>query len=48
MEVETIFELCIWGFPIFIIIWCFSILFTGLKEINEINDIMKGRESKKK
>lgn len=46
MEVETLVEVCRWGFSIIIVLWCFSILFTGLKDINEIDDIMKDRKSK--
>lgn len=46
MEFGTLFEVCRWGFSIFIVVWCFSILLTGLKDMNEIDDIMKDRKSK--
>ncbi len=46
MEVGTLFEVIRWGFSIFIVVWCFSILFTGLKDINEIDDIMKENHKK--
>ncbi len=39
-EVGTLFEMCRWGFSIFIVVCCFSSLFTGLKDMNEIDNIM--------
>lgn len=46
MEVGTLFEVIRWGFSIFFVIWCFSILYTGIKDMNDIDDIMKDRKSK--
>lgn len=46
MKLETLFELIKCGFSIFIIIWCFANLFTGLKDISKIDDIMKDRKTK--
>ena len=43
MNIETLFEVCKWGFSIFIVIWCFLNMFAGLKDITEINNIMKDK-----
>ena len=42
MEVGTLVEVCRWGFSILVVIYCFLILFKGLKDISEI-DKMKDR-----
>ena len=44
MEIGTLFEVFRFGFAIFIVLRCFSILFTGVKDIHEIDDIMKDRK----
>ena len=46
MGLGTLFEVIRWGFSIFVIIWCFSMLYTGIKDMNDIDDIMKDRKSK--
>jgi hypothetical protein len=35
-----------WIFSIIIVIWCFSMLYTGIKDMNDIDDIMNDRKSK--
>jgi len=46
METGTLFEVIRWGFSIFIVVWYFSILYTGIKDRNDIDDVMKNRKSK--
>jgi hypothetical protein len=41
MEVGTLIEVIRWGFSIFVVVWCFSMLYTGIKDMNDIDDIMK-------
>jgi len=45
MEAGTLFEVLRWGFSIFIVVWCFSMLYTGIKDMNDIDDVMKDRKS---
>ncbi len=47
MEARTLFEVIRWGFFIFVVIWCFSILYTGIKDINNIDDVMKNKTPNK-
>jgi hypothetical protein len=46
MKVGTLVEVLRCGFSIFIIVWCFSKLYTGIKDINDIGDVMKDRKYK--
>lgn len=41
------FEVFKWIFSIAIIAWCFSNIFIGLKDISQIDDIMRSKKHKK-
>ena len=44
-EISNLVELYRFGFTIFIVILCFINLFSGLKKISEIDDIVKKKQS---
>jgi hypothetical protein len=46
VEAGTLLEVLCWGFSIFIVVWCFSMLYTGIKDMNDIDDVMKDRKFK--
>ena len=43
MDDLTLFEVIRWGFSIFVVILCVSILYNGFKDINYIDDIIKNK-----